>query len=91
MLALPASTYSSTAAAEIRVYSSQFLALQGVRPLPQFLVPNGQGGGSLYRAYGQFVFINLAGDRFHALVKAEGGAGLLNDWAQYSGDVANLP
>jgi hypothetical protein len=90
VLAIPAASYYSPAASEIRVYSNDFLALQGVRALPQFLVPDGQGGGDLYNAIGQFVFIDQAGDRFHALVKAEGGAGLLKDWAQYSGNVADL-
>lgn len=90
VLALPAATYSTPAASVIRVYNSEFLAFLGVHALPQFLVPNGQGGGTLYNALGQFVFIDQAGARFHALVRATSGAGLLNDWAQYSGNVADL-
>ncbi len=90
VLALPAATYSTPAASVIRVYNSGFLSFQGLHALPQFLVPNGQGGGTLCNAFGQYVFIDQAGTRFHTLVRAASGSGLLNDWAQYSGNVADL-
>ena len=83
--------YDDSPDSEVRVYEPDFLAFKGTVPLPQFLVPNGQGGGTLHDARGKFVFVNSAGTRFHALIQADQSSGLLLDWAVASFDVASTP
>lgn len=76
---------------EVRVYDGTYLGLLGTMGLPSFLVPNGQGGGTLYPGYGNFVFTNTAGTRLYVLTRAKSGSGLPNDWAMAAIDMSGLP
>jgi hypothetical protein len=75
----------------VRVYDGSYLGLLGTTVLPSFLVPNGQGGGTLYPGYGNFMFTNAAGTRLYGLTRARSGSGLLNDWAVAAIDMSGLP
>lgn len=90
VLACAGDTYSSTAPPEVRVYESTYLALRGTVPIPPFLVPNGQGGGTLYNSSVRYAFFNSAGSRVHVLARAP-TSGLVNDWAVVSLDASALP
>jgi hypothetical protein len=72
---------------QVRRYDAQFLAFQGTMTLPDFLVPDGTGGGKLAISRGYFGFFNAAGNKFHILVKAHEDAGAVNEWALVSLDV----
>jgi hypothetical protein len=76
---------------EIRVYEPVYLAFKGTVTLPQFLVPDGEGGGDLYDSEGHFVFVNSTGERFYALLRADEDSGLQLDWAVALFDVASTP
>ncbi|HEX2778816.1 MAG TPA: Ig-like domain-containing protein [Gemmatimonadaceae bacterium] len=87
VLALPGSDWQTTAASELRVYGSEFLAYRGNMQLPRFIL---DGTGS-FRSEGQFVFTNSSATRVYVLVRAEGSAGLANDWGIASYDMTELP
>jgi hypothetical protein len=87
VLAIPGSSFNSTAAAELRVYGNAFLAFRGTVPLPQFIA---QGVGS-FRSHGRFVFTNADGTRAYVLLQADGSAGLAFDWGWVSYSTADLP
>jgi hypothetical protein len=89
--AIAGAGYNTPPGTEIRVYEPGFLGFQGTTPLPQFIVPDGQGGGTLYDSEGYFVFVNSTGMKFHALVKADDASGLLLDWAVASFAVIDEP
>lgn len=73
--------WSSTPGTEVRKYETNYLAFQGVIPIPGFLIPDGLGGGVFYNGLGYFGFFNDAGTNYHMLIKAEEGTGSLNNWA----------
>lgn len=91
IFALSADSYNGQAPPEIRVYGSEYLAFLGVMTLPPFLVPNGQGGGTLYNSKGQYVFTNEAGTRLYTMVRAATGSGLAHDWAVVVNDISSAP
>jgi hypothetical protein len=91
VLAFREANWSGNADPGLHVYGTEFLAERGVVDLPPFFTPDGTGGASLSTTWGRFVFVDAAGERYHALVQAEEGAGVSNDWALFSGDVAELP
>lgn len=72
---------------QVRRYDAQFLAFQGTATLPDFLVPDGSGGGTTVISRGYFGFFNAAGNKFYVLAKAHEDSGLVNDWALVSLDV----
>lgn len=80
------STWSPVPASEVRIYDNQYLAFDGVLPLPDFFVPSGNGGKS-FKSQGYFGFFNSEGSKYYVLVKAESGTGALNEWAIATLDV----
>ncbi|WP_298497546.1 hypothetical protein [uncultured Algibacter sp.] len=71
----------------IRKYETDFLAFKGTIELPGFLIPDGYGGGEIYKSYGHFGFFNSDGTKYYVLVKVEEGTGALNEWAIATIDV----
>jgi len=91
IFAVSSDSYLGQAPPEIRVYGDQYLAFLGTMALPPFLVPNGQGGGTLYSSKGQYVFANEAGTRLYTMVRAATGSGLAHDWAVVVNDISSAP
>ena len=79
--------YNAKPSNEVRIYETDFLAFQGTTTLPGFLVPDGSGGGTLYDSEGYFGFFSASGAKFYAIVKAQEGSGLQNEWAIVTLDV----
>ncbi len=72
---------------EVRKYNSEFLAFQGVIKLPEFLIPDGQGDGTIYDSKGYFGFFNALGTKYYVLVKIQEGSGAEKEWAIATIDV----
>ena len=87
VLVLPAGSWDASAAPELRVYGSDYLAYRGAMPLPKFIVP----GVGAFRAEGQYVFTNTAASRVYVLVRAEPSAGLAQDWGLADYDMTDMP
>ncbi len=71
----------STPANEIRIYDSEFLAFQGTKELPKFLLPDGAGGARDYNSQGHYGFFNAAGTEFYVLLKIDDPNLIENEWA----------
>ena len=87
VFALPGTSFNSTAAAELRIYDSAFLAFRGTVPLPQFIAP----GVGAFRSHGRFVFTNAAGTRVYVVLQADGSSGLALDWGWVAYSTSELP
>ncbi len=87
VLVLPAGSWNATAAPELRVYGSDYLAYRGAVPLPKFIV----AGSGAYSAEGQYVFTNAAASRVYVLVRADPNAGLAQDWGIAGYDMTEMP
>ncbi|NNE32428.1 MAG: hypothetical protein HKN40_08675 [Winogradskyella sp.] len=72
---------------EVRIYETDYLAFQGTTLLPDFLIPDGNGGGTFYESQGYFGFFNSAGTKYYVVVKIEEGSGAQNEWAIATLDV----
>lgn len=66
---------------EIYVFNYTYLNFIEKLTLEKFMTPYGIEGGKLFNAEGYFVFAKSDGSKVYALVKAQAGSGLLNDWA----------
>lgn len=66
---------------EIYVFNYSYLNFIEKLSLEKFMTPYGVEGGKLSNAEGYFVFAKSDGSKVYALVKAQAGSGLLNDWA----------
>jgi len=77
VVALPAADWNGVYSPTMRVYDSQFLAFRGSITLPAIAVP---GVGS-FPVQGRFSFHSADGQRTYVLVRADGAAGMANDWA----------
>lgn len=87
VLVLPAGSWNSSAAPELRVYGSDYLAYRGAVPLPKFIVP----GAGAYSAEGQYVFTNTNASRVYVLLRADPAAGLAQDWGIADYDMTEMP
>ncbi|MBE0638260.1 MAG: BACON domain-containing protein [Bacteroidales bacterium] len=81
------SWWEATPGTEVRIYEAEYLGFMGTQEFPGFLVPDGTGGGTFFDSHGYFGFINAGGTKYYALVKAEIGSGMLNNWAIVTLDV----
>jgi hypothetical protein len=86
IFALPGSTFNTTAASELRVYDSAFLAYRGASVLPRFNLTTGS-----FASRGRFVFTRADGTRVYVLIQADGASGLALDWGLVVYPGAELP
>lgn len=66
---------------EVRRYNTEFYAFEGTTPLPDFLIPDGAGGGTINDARGYFGFFNAAGNQYFVIVKTTEFPGNVHQWA----------
>lgn len=76
VVALPASSWGSTPASEIRVYDQAVLDFRGTVQLPGFPRP-----GGTVPSLGHFIFAARDGKDVYVLVQADPSGGLSQDWA----------
>jgi hypothetical protein len=86
IFALPGSTFNATAASELRVYDSAFLAYRGASVLPRFNISTGS-----FASRGRFVFTRADGARVYVLIQADGASGMALDWGLVIYPGAELP
>ncbi|NAS12990.1 YncE family protein [Poritiphilus flavus] len=71
----------------VQVFDSESLWYHSKILLPDFLIPDGQGGGSLYESEGHYVFINANGDKCFFLLKISSNSDILEQWSLFETNV----
>ena len=71
----------------IQIFEAESLDFLSKTRLPDFFIPDGQGGGSLIESEGHYVFINAAGDKCYVLLKISSSSDIDEQWSLYEMDI----
>lgn len=71
----------------VNLYNGNSLSSQGTAPIPDFLIPDGTGGGNFFKSEGHLGFFNSLGTQYIVLVKVDDQASAPYGWAIHTVDV----
>jgi hypothetical protein len=69
------SFYDEIPSSVVSAFDGTYLTAKGTIDLPQYMEPDGNGGGTLRRSLGYFGFFNSNGTKFYVITKNSGAAG----------------
>ncbi len=73
--------YQEVPSNTIQIFDAEYHEMTGTISLPGYLVPDGNGDGSMYDSQAHFGFFNNEGTAFYSLLRAPEEAGLASEWS----------
>jgi hypothetical protein len=67
--------YDEIPSSVVSAFDGTYLTAKGTIDLPEYMQPDGNGGGTLFRSLGCFGFFNSDGTKFYVITKNSGEAG----------------